>query len=63
MRHRKWNQGPVDPLEKTLDCGEYLRLVRGGAGRLAKDLEILTNTAENMIRIAMIKVTLAKCII
>ena len=31
--------------------------------RLSKDFEILTNTAENMIRIAMIKVTLAKCLI
>ena len=31
--------------------------------RLAKDFEILTNTAENMIRIVMIKVTSAKCII
>ena len=35
----------------------------GGVRRLAKDYEILTNTAENMIRIAMIKVTLAKCLI
>ena len=35
----------------------------GGFRRLAKDFEILTNTAENMIRIAMIKVSLAKCII
>lgn len=30
--------------------------------RLAKDFEILTSTAENMIRIAMIKITIAKCI-
>ena len=29
--------------------------------RLAKDVEILTGTAENMIRIAMLKITLAKC--
>ena len=29
--------------------------------RLAKDVEILTATAENMIRIAMLKITLAKC--
>lgn len=29
--------------------------------RLAKDVEILTATAENMIRIAMFKLTLAKC--
>lgn len=29
--------------------------------RLAKDVEILTGTAENMIRIAMLKTTLAKC--
>ena len=35
----------------------------GGFRRLAKDYEILTNTAENMIRIAMIKVALAKCLI
>ncbi len=34
----------------------------GGFRRLAKDFEILTTSAENMIRIAMIKVTLAKCI-
>ncbi len=34
----------------------------GGFRRLAKDFEILTNTAENMIRIAMIKVSLAKCV-
>ena len=30
--------------------------------RLAKDFEILTATSENMIRIAMLKITLAKCI-
>ena len=30
--------------------------------RLAKDFEILTSTAENMIRIAMLKITLAKCL-
>jgi putative transposase len=29
--------------------------------RLAKDVEILTGTAENVIRIAMLKTTLAKC--
>ena len=29
--------------------------------RLAKDVAILTGTAENMIRIAMLKTTLAKC--
>ena len=33
-----------------------------GFRRLAKDFEILTRTAENMIRIAMIKVTVAKCV-
>ncbi len=33
----------------------------GSFRRLAKDVEILTATAENMIRIAMIKLTLAKC--
>lgn len=30
--------------------------------RLSKDFEILTGTAENVIRIAMIKKTLAKCV-
>ncbi len=30
--------------------------------RLAKDFEILTGTAENLVRIAMLKITLAKCI-
>ena len=34
----------------------------GGFRRLAKDFEILTCPAENMIRIAMIKITVAKCI-
>ncbi|MBT4511936.1 MAG: transposase, partial [Chloroflexi bacterium] len=34
----------------------------GGFRRLAKDFEILTTAAENMIRIAMIKVTVAKCV-
>ena len=34
----------------------------GGFRRLAKNFEILMTTAENMIRIAMIKVTVAKCI-
>ena len=29
--------------------------------RLAKEVEILTGTSENMIRIAMLKTTLAKC--
>jgi putative transposase len=29
--------------------------------RLAKDFEIRTETAENMIRIAMLKITVAKC--
>ena len=33
----------------------------GGVRRLAKDFEILTATAENFIRIAMLKITLAKC--
>jgi putative transposase len=32
----------------------------GGFRRLAKDVEILTATAENMIRIAMLRLTLAK---
>jgi putative transposase len=30
--------------------------------RLSKDFEILPATAENMIRIAMLKLTLAKCV-
>ncbi len=34
----------------------------GGFRRLAKDFEILTCSAENMIRIAMIKITVAKCV-
>ena len=33
----------------------------GNFRRLAKDFEIRTQTAENMIRIAMLKVTVAKC--
>jgi putative transposase len=33
----------------------------GNHRRLSKDYEILTGTAENMIRIAMLKKTLAKC--
>ena len=34
----------------------------GNFRRLSKDYEILTTSAENMIRIAMIKITLAKCL-
>ena len=34
----------------------------GGFRRLAKDFEIRIDTAENMIRIAMLKITLAKCV-
>ena len=34
----------------------------GGFRRLAKDFEILTQSAENIIRIAMIKITVAKCV-
>ena len=34
----------------------------GGFRRLAQDFEILTQSAENIIRIAMIKITLAKCV-
>ena len=34
----------------------------GAFRRLAKDVEILTSTAENMIRIAMITITVAKCV-
>ncbi len=33
----------------------------GNFRRLAKDVEILTGTSENMVRIAMLKLTLAKC--
>ena len=33
----------------------------GNCRRLAKDFEIRTDTAENMIRIAMLKITVAKC--
>ncbi|MBK4361801.1 transposase [Candidatus Hamiltonella defensa] len=31
-----------------------------GFRRLAKDVEILTSTAENIVRIAMVRLTLAK---
>ncbi len=34
----------------------------GGFRRLAKDFEIVTATAESMIRIAMLKITLDKCV-
>jgi putative transposase len=34
----------------------------GNYRRLAKDFEILTRSAENMVRIAMIQITLAKCV-
>jgi putative transposase len=34
----------------------------GNFRRLSKDFEILPATAENMIRIAMMKITLAKCV-
>ncbi|MDG4594128.1 MAG: transposase, partial [Candidatus Contendobacter sp.] len=34
----------------------------GNFRRLAKDFEILITTAENMIRIAMLKLTVAKCL-
>lgn len=34
----------------------------GNFRRLAKDYEILTKSAENMVRIAMIQITLAKCL-
>ena len=34
----------------------------GNYRRLAKDNEILTKSAENMVRIAMIQITLAKCL-
>jgi putative transposase len=33
----------------------------GKLRRLAKDYEILSASAENIIRIAMLKITLAKC--
>jgi putative transposase len=34
----------------------------GNYRRLSKDYEILTKSAENMVRIAMIQITLTKCI-
>jgi putative transposase len=34
----------------------------GNFRRLSKDYEILTNSAENMLRIAMIQITLPKCV-
>lgn len=34
----------------------------GHVRRLAKDFEILINTAENMIRIAMLRLTVTKCL-
>lgn len=34
----------------------------GNFRRLAKDFEILTSTAENIIRIAMLQITIAKCL-
>ncbi|HFD12032.1 MAG TPA: DDE transposase, partial [Crenotrichaceae bacterium] len=34
----------------------------GNFRRLSKDYEILTKSAENMVRIAMIQITLAKCV-
>jgi putative transposase len=34
----------------------------GNYRRLSKDFEILTRSAENMVRIAMIQITLTKCV-
>ena len=34
----------------------------GNFRRLSKDYEILTSTAENMVRIAMLRITVAKCL-
>ena len=34
----------------------------GNYRRLSKDYEILNLTAENMVRIAMLRITLAKCV-
>ena len=34
----------------------------GNFRRLSKDYEILANSAENMVRIAMIQITIAKCV-
>jgi putative transposase len=42
-------------VERTFSWPDNLR-------RLSKDFEILPATAENMIRIAMMKITLAKCV-
>lgn len=46
---KRWN------VERTLAWLGYFR-------RLANDFEILINTAENMIRIAMLRLTVAKCV-
>jgi putative transposase len=48
LLHRRW------VVERTFAWLGHFR-------RLAKDVEILTGTAENVIRIAMLKTTLAKC--
>jgi putative transposase len=34
----------------------------GNYRRLSKDYEILASTAENMVRIAMLRLTVAKCV-
>ena len=63
-RHRKRNQGQWVLLKNRWIVERTFAWFGGFRfRRLAKDFEILTNTAENMIRIAMIKVTSAKCII
>jgi putative transposase len=46
---------------ETVGCGADIAWLNNFR-RLSKDFEILTATSENMIRIAMIKLTLAKCI-
>lgn len=65
-----WLSRRVDIVEKT-NPGFHVQPKRwivertfawlGNFRRLAKDFEIRTDTAENMIRIAMLRVTVAKC--
>ena len=47
--------------QPTRWIGERTFAWLGHFRRLAKDVEILTGTAENVLRIALLKITLAKC--
>ncbi len=47
---------------QTLGGGTGLCLAWTLSALIAKDFEVLTATTENWIRIAMIKLTLAKCL-